>query len=146
MIIHGESKTKLNKVWRNMKDRCYNPNNSRYSHYGLRGISVCKEWVHSYISFRDWANINGYSDGLSLDRIDNDGDYTPDNCRWVDSVIQNNNFSRNKMICYNGITLSISQWSKRLGISRNTLDYRIKKGMSLDISFRNVNYNYKKSK
>ena len=143
MITHGGSKTKLNKVWRNMKDRCYNPNNSRYSHYGQRGIVVCEEWRNDYTSFRDWAKYNGYSEGLSLDRINNNGMYEPSNCRWVDSVIQNNNFSRNKIISYNGITLSVSQWAKKIGIRRNTLDYRLKSGMSVDKALKNINYNYK---
>lgn len=143
MITHGESKTKLNKVWRNMKDRCFNPNNSRYAHYGLRGISVCDEWRNDYASFRDWAKANGYSEGLSIDRMDNNGDYAPYNCRWVNSTVQNNNFSRNRLVSHNGLTLSISQWSKKIGVNRNTIDYRLKSGMSPSQALRKINYNYK---
>ena len=128
MIKHGECRTKLNKVWRNMKDRCFNPNNKRFPHYGGRGIDVCQEWKDNYVSFRNWAISNGYKIGLSLDRIDNNGNYCPQNCRWVDSIIQNNNFSRNRFVTYNGVTLSISQWSKITKIHRNTLDYRLKRG------------------
>lgn len=131
MIKHGGAKTKLNKVWRNMKDRCYNPNNKRYPHYGGRGIIVCQEWKEDYVSFRDWAIRNGYQVGLSLDRIDNNGIYCPQNCRWIDSVTQNNNFSRNQFITFNGVTLSISQWAKRTGIHRNTLDFRLKHGWEI---------------
>lgn len=109
MVKHGECRTKLNKVWRNMKDRCFNPNNKRFPHYGGRGIDVCQEWKDNYVSFRNWAISNGYKIGLSLDRIDNDGNYCPQNCRWVNSIIQNNNFSRNRFVTYNGVTLSISQ-------------------------------------
>lgn len=143
MTTHGESKTKLNKVWRNMKDRCYNPHNNRYNHYGRRGIIVCLDWKDSYMAFRDWALNNGYSNGLSLDRIDNDGNYEPSNCRWVNSVIQNNNFSRNRLLTHNGITLSLSQWARRTGIPRNTLDYRFNRGMEPEYILARVNYNYK---
>lgn len=131
MIKHGDARTKLNKVWRNMKDRCYNPNNKRYAHYGARGIIVCNEWRDDYVKFRNWAIANGYIEGLSLDRINNDGNYCPENCRWVNSVIQNNNFSRNRFVTYNGLTLSISQWAKKTGIPRNTLDWRISKGWDI---------------
>lgn len=131
MVKHGDARTKLNKVWRNMKDRCYNLHNKRYSHYGARGITVCDEWRNDYAKFKQWAIDNGYSAGLSLDRINNDGNYCPNNCRWVNSVTQNNNFSRNHFVTYNGITLSISQWAKKTGIPRNTLDWRIAKGWDI---------------
>lgn len=131
MIIHGECKSKLNKVWRNMKDRCYNPNNKRFSHYGGRNITVCELWKNSYAEFRNWAINNGYKDGLSIDRINNDGNYEPTNCRWVNSLTQNNNFSRNFNVEYKGIIMSISQWAKATGIHRNTLDYRIKHGWDI---------------
>lgn len=114
-----------------MKDRCYNLHNKRYSHYGARGITVCDEWRNDYAKFKQWAIDNGYSAGLSLDRINNDGNYCPNNCRWVNSVTQNNNFSRNHFVTYNGITLSISQWAKKTGIPRNTLDWRIAKGWDI---------------
>lgn len=134
MVTHGESKTKLNKVWRNMKDRSYNINNKRYPHYGGRGIKVCEEW-QKYEPFRDWANESGYEVGLSLDRINNDGDYAPSNCRWATSKIQNNNFSRNRNISFQGIIHSISEWSRILKIPRNTLDYRINSGWSIESAF-----------
>lgn len=134
MVKHGESKTKLNKAWRNMKDRFYNPRNKRFHRYGGRGITVCLAW-HNYEPFRDWAVSHGYSDGLSLDRIDNDGDYCPLNCRWVNSKVQNSNFSRNRNITYNGETHCISEWARILGIHRNTLDHRISSGWSVDEAF-----------
>lgn len=142
MITHGESKTKLNKVWRNMKDRCYNPNNKRYTHYGGRGIAVCEAWKGSYVVFRDWAISAGYKNGLSLDRINNDGNYDPSNCRWADGVSQNNNFSRNKLLTHNGETMSLSQWAKKTGIHRNTLDYRVNRGMDIEMIMANTNYNF----
>lgn len=89
--IHGESKTRLHHTWRMMRYRCQNKNLPIYKKYGARGISVCEEWDKSYIAFRDWALVNGYDDDLSIDRIDGDGDYCPENCRWVDCNVQSAN-------------------------------------------------------
>jgi len=87
---HGDSKTSLYKRWTGMLQRCENPNNSAYGNYGGRGISVCDEW-HDYIVFKEWALANGYKKGLSIDRIDNDGNYGPDNCRWTTYAVQLSN-------------------------------------------------------
>lgn len=80
--VHGKTKTRLYNIWRGMKKRCYMPNNKDYKNYGQRGIKVCDEWTNSFISFYDWAMSNGYDDTLTIDRINNDGDYLPDNCKW----------------------------------------------------------------
>lgn len=81
--IHGENKTRLHKIWESMKCRCLNANHPSYQRYGARGIKIQPEWQQSYVAFRDWAMANGYSSNLELDRIDVNGNYTPDNCRWV---------------------------------------------------------------
>ena len=88
---HGGEGTRLYNIWKGMKRRCYNEHDSSYENYGGRGITVCDEWRNDFIPFRDWALSNGYSDDLSIDRIDNDQGYGPDNCRWADRITQRAN-------------------------------------------------------
>ena len=88
---HHSSGTRLYNIWCNIKGRCKNSSHRDYCNYGGRGISLCKEWDNSFETFRDWAYNNGYSDTLSIDRINVDGNYEPTNCRWTDSYTQNSN-------------------------------------------------------
>lgn len=134
---HGESKTKLYGVWNAMMARCYNPNVDRYPRYGARGIKVCDEWLHNYVAFRDWALSNGYTDGLTIDRIDVNGNYCPENCRWVTKADQMKNTSTNRFLTYNGETHTLSDWARIAGISAPTLNKRLKRGWSLEKTLTN---------
>lgn len=113
---HGKSGTRLYAVWSGMKGRCYNPNNHNYKRYGMRGIVVCDSWRDSFENFSDWAISHGYQPGLSIERIDNDGNYCPENCTWSNTKGQNNNRSVSRNFSYNGKTQNLSQWCAELGI------------------------------
>ena len=116
--------------WSNIHNRCYNPNNPAYKRYGGRGITMCPEWKDDFFSFRDWAVQNGYDESLSLDRIDNNKGYSPENCRWVKTETQANNKRTNVLVTYNGISLTLKQWSNKLGVPYTTLQSRHYKGYS----------------
>ena len=117
-------KTRLYRIWSNMRDRCTNPNNNSYHRYGGRGISTWYTW-ENFDTFAYWAYQNGYEDCLTLDRIDNDGDYTPLNCRWVSRKEQGRNKSTNRWIHYNGEYLLLTEVAKHLNITYQTLQYRL---------------------
>ena len=103
--IHNETKTRLHHVWAGIKMRCFNPNTPSYKYYGMRGITMCDEWKNSYTSFRDWALANGYADNLSIERVDVNGDYCPENCIWIPAKDQSRN-RRNTVRC-GGVALSV---------------------------------------
>lgn len=113
-------------VWNTMKQRCYNPNNHKYKNYGERGIAVCSDWKNNFWSFYHWAISNGYQRGLTLDRINVNGNYEPSNCRWVNQKIQQNN-RRNNYIT-NGKT--IAEWADKSEFSYTTIRKRIESGMT----------------
>ncbi len=130
---HGESKTRLYKIWVYMRKRCYNTNSSNYANYGGRGICVCDAWNDSFENFRDWAVNNGYSDDLSIDRIDVNGNYEPGNCRWVTGVAQANNRRNTVYYTFNGETKSVAEWAKKLGLNYKTLLKRVKSGRGIPV-------------
>lgn len=130
---HGESYTNLYATWARMKSRCKNESNASYENYGGRGITVCDDWNNDYISFRDWALNNGYEQGLSIDRINNDLGYNPDNCRWATTKQQQNNRRCNVIYSMNGEAHTLSEWCDIYHLNRSTIDRRINRsGMTLE--------------
>ena len=113
---HSLSGTKLYMIWKAMKQRCSNSNNKDYPNYGGRGIKVCDEWQNSFESFYTWAKNNGYSEELSIDRIDVNGNYEPNNCRWVSAKVQSNNTRCNHRIEFGGKSHTMSEWAEITGI------------------------------
>jgi hypothetical protein len=127
---HDYAKTPLYRTYRNMRSRCENPNVPKFKIYGGRGIRICDEWASNFKSFSDWAINNGYKETLTIDRIDNDGNYGPDNCRWVDRFVQQNNTSKNRIISYGGISLTARQWDRKNNWLLGTVQNRLSKGFS----------------
>lgn len=125
---HDSSYSRIYTIWDKMKRRCCNPTDPAYKDYGGRGITVCDEWLNSFVSFREWANENGYSKDLSIDRIDVNGNYCPENCRWADAKTQCNNRRNNHNITFNGETRTIAEWSRVTGIPQDVISYRVKSG------------------
>lgn len=121
--------TRLYNIWCGLKKRCYNPKDSCYSYYGGRGIIVCSEWLHDFDSFHQWSIRNGYSESLTIDRIDTNGNYAPDNCRWITHDEQQRNRNNNIRVDHNGESKTISEWSKLLGVSDKTLYKRYNSAM-----------------
>jgi hypothetical protein len=109
-----------------MKRRCFNPKAIGYHNYGGRGITICDEWM-TFSTFYEWSIASGYAEGLTIERIDNDGNYSPDNCKWVTRQEQANNRRTNRPITFNGVTKNLGQWAVGLGISKGALTQRIDK-------------------
>ena len=129
---HGGRHEILYNIWCAMKERCNNPHNKRYERYGGRGITVCDEWQSDYAAFRSWALENGFDDGLTIDRINGNGNYSPNNCRWVTTAAQNRNYSRNHLLTYKGETLCLADMADKYGVNRATVLFRLKSGKSVE--------------
>lgn len=124
---HNKYKTSIYRAYINMKQRCYNQKKDVYKYYGARGIKICDEWLNDFMSFYDWSMNNGYKKGLSIDRIDNDGNYEPSNCRWVNSMTQMNNTRQNHYITYENETHTIAEWARILNEDYDSLYKKLKK-------------------
>lgn len=112
---------RLISILKHMKQRCLNPNNSNYKNYGGRGISICNEWINNTTSFYLWALNNGYNDGLTIDRIDADGNYEPTNCRWITNKEQQRNRTNNHLITLKNETHTVIEWAEILNVTYNTI-------------------------
>ena len=126
---HELWRTKTYWSWAAMKNRCSNDNNPEYKHYGGRGITVCKEWL----DFKNFYKDMGISpENKSIDRINNNGNYNKENCRWATREQQDNNTSRSRFLTYNNKTQTIAQWSRELGIGYRALSHRVNRGWSIE--------------
>jgi len=123
--------TRLYRIWNHIKDRCLNPNSDAFKHYGARNISICSEWKQDISAFYKWAIENGYNDNLTIDRIDNNGNYEPNNCRWVDIKTQANNKRNNHLITYNNETHTLAEWGRITNINPITINKRLSIGWSI---------------
>lgn len=126
---HGDSKTRLYRVWHDMVGRCRTSTHSLFPNYGGRGITICSEWLN-YDNFRKWAMENGYDmfakrGECTIDRIDNNKGYSPDNCRWANSIMQSRNKRNNRIIEYNGESHTLVEWAEIIGMNPNTLHARL---------------------
>ena len=145
---HGFSNKRLYKLWIGIKTRCYNHNRKGFYLYGGRGITMCNEWENDFLKFREWAIVNGYNETAkrgeyTIDRIDVNGNYTPDNCRFITLQEQMNNRRKTTFITYKGETKPMADWCRQYGIRVNTAHKRIKLGWSLDRVFNeNIHQEY----
>lgn len=141
-IKHGLEGKRICYVYRNILERCSNPASNSYQYYGKRGITICKEWSgeNGLKNFSEWAYKNGYDENAprgqcTIDRIDNNKGYSPDNCRWVNLFVQANNKSNNVLIKYNGKTQTMQQWCKELNLSRSMVKHRYERGWDISDLF-----------
>lgn len=132
---HGMCNSRIYRIWCNMKSRCECKSNDAYKLYGQRGISVCEDWK-TFESFEKWAMLNGYSDNLTIDRIDVNGNYCPENCRWATCKQQGNNTRSCRFITYNGDTKTMREWEEHLGLGRGVISFRLKNGWTEEESLK----------
>ncbi len=133
---HGDCvvghESRLYHIWHGIKQRCNDPESCNYKNYGRRGISLCSEWSENYLPFYEWSINNGYREDLSIERIDNNGNYEPLNCTWATAREQSLNKRTNRLISFNGETKTISQWSEIYGVDKRNLRWRIERGWSAE--------------
>lgn len=131
-ITHNMSNTRLYRTWQSMKSRCYYKQNNRYKYYGANGVKVCDKWLNDFQTFHDWAIKNGYNDNLTIDRMDVNGNYEPNNCRWVTNEEQQRNKRNNKTYTIDGETRCLSEWCEKLNLNYNTVQTRLHRNWSIE--------------
>lgn len=133
-VKHGLSKTRLHRIWHSMYCRCYYKSTNQYENYGGKGIKVCEDWKHidGFVNFYNWAVNNGYDESLTLDRIDNSKDYSPENCRWLTPKEQSNHKTNNVYYDFKGERKTAKQWCEIYGINQTTFLDRLKRGWTLE--------------
>lgn len=127
--IHGDTGTRLHRIWKTMKCRCFNKQHPTYKWYGAKGIKICEEWLNSYSTFKEWCMNNGYTDSLELDRIDVNGDYCPSNCRWVTHHEQTMNRSDTLYIAFGCERIPLRDFCKTHSINLHTVNAWRHKGI-----------------
>lgn len=147
---HGKTDSRLYNVWASMRERCYCPTLSTYPRYGGRGIKMCDEWYNSYLEFEQWALNNGYDENAqrgkcTIDRIDVNGNYCPENCRWIDQKTQMSNVTYNHYETMNGVTHTVAEWADIYGIPYQKLEGRLCRGMPIERAVINKDFRYKKN-
>ena len=125
-----KGKERLRSIYYGMKQRCYNEKSINYKYYGGRGIRICDEWLESFDNFYQWAIVNGYNNELTIDRIDSNKDYSPDNCKWSTKKEQAYNRSMSVELTLNGRTMYMTEWAEELNIDKKTLSWRYRNGWS----------------
>ena len=138
--IHGDSNTRLFRTWASMIARCYSKNTRGYKYYGSRGIVVCDEW-REFIGFKEWALSSGYAENLTIERQDFDGNYEPSNCIWITQAFQTKNSRHNQLVVLDGVTYTLTDAAKKIGISRHSIYERLKY-MSIDEAFKLQRYQH----
>lgn len=134
--LHSKAKglcyTRLYGIWNAMNKRCYNENDHSYRNYGGRGITVCDEWRMDFLVFMEWAINNGYKENLTIERMNNDLGYSPENCSWKSRKEQGRNRRSNHNLSYNGETRTVTEWAEITGISFTTITRRLARGWSIE--------------
>ncbi|MGN5653475.1 hypothetical protein [Bacillus sp. Brlt_9] len=125
---HGMSKDRMYKRWNSIKQRCFNPKHPNYHHYGGRGIVMCETWKEDFEKFYNWSLENGFEEDLTLDRIDNNGIYEPNNCRWVTMEEQSNNKRDNIIVEYEGAEMTLKQAANNMAVNYKALEARYRRG------------------
>jgi hypothetical protein len=141
---HGQRHSRLYRIWDGLRRRCNDPKAASYKSYGGRGIKVCPEWDNDFQSFYEWAMANGYEEDLTIDRINNDGNYEPNNCRWVTPKEQAKNKRNTPYVTYNGMIKTQREWDNYFGLRPGTINKRITiKGMSAEKAMQGLMPNQK---
>lgn len=147
-IKHGQRKNIIYHIWRGIKSRCFNKKDKNYNFYGAKGIKMCDEWNDSFQAFYDWALLNGYKEEtllsgkskFTIDRINNNGNYEPSNCRWVTYKEQARNRTNNLLITYENKTLTLAEWCEILQVPYNRTQHRLYKGMPFEKAIQNIDF------